>query len=202
MHNQGDLINYCLSKKTVEEPGIKFNYHSGLSTMLGEIIRRKTGLPADKFAQKHLFEPLGIKNWIWWKDKSDKNKLLGTGGGLSLTSRGLLKIGILTLNKGMWNGVQVVSKEWTNESTKRQISTGTRWYGYQWWMRDFVIDDKTISCFYAMGLYGKFLFVFPELNLIIVSTAENYNNFWSRNVYNFIQKYILPSVIIKEDPFN
>lgn len=194
MHNQGDMINYCLVKTVVDQAEKKFNYNSGMSTILGEVIKRTTGIPADQFADEHLFKPLGITNWTWWKDKSDKNKLIGTGGGLSLTSRELLKIGILTLNKGMWDSVQVISKEWINESTKRQISTGDKWYGYQWWMHDFNVNGKTISCYYAMGLYGKFLFVFPELNLIIVSTAENNNSFWSKNVYSFIQKYILPAI--------
>ena len=194
MHSIGDLVKYCLAKPVTNKPGEKFNYHSGIATILGEVIKRKTGKSVDEFMGENLFDPLGITQYEWWKDKKDKNKVVGTGGGLSLTSRDLLKIGILTLNKGSWNGVSIISKEWIENSTMRKISTGTKWYGYQWWSRDFTFKNKTLPCFYAMGNGAKFLFLFPEINLIVVTTAENYNRGWSNKIYNLIQEYILAAV--------
>jgi len=192
MHRSNDLIGYCLKKSMVNEPGERFVYHSGLSVILGEIIKRTVGIPGDKFAEKNLFNPLGISAYKW---PTTPDGLLKTGGGLALRPRDMAKFGQLYLNTGKWNGEQIVLEKWVKESTQHHIKTTSGAYGYQWWMRSFENNNETIESFYAIGNAGQFIFVFPELELIVVSTAQNYDNGWSRRFYGLLKSYILPAVV-------
>lgn len=125
-----DVIKYILNKPMITEPGKKFNYSNGDPTLLGEIIKYASGMEVDQFAARHLFTKLGIFDFLWTR-YSDGT--IETDGGLALTSRDLLKIGQLILNKGMWNGEQIVSEKWVIESTKKRLNINlTRGYGYYW----------------------------------------------------------------------
>lgn len=192
MHWNNDLIRYCLEKAIVKPPGEKFVYHSGLSTILGEILKRSVGIRGDKFAEKHLFEPLGISTYKW---SISHDNLLNTGGGLALRPRDMAKFGQLYLNGGMWNGKQIVPNDWVKESIQPHIKTTSGTYGYQWWLRSFRINDRQIDSFYAIGNAGQFIFVFPDLEMVIVSTAQNYDQGWSKDFFEMISNYILPAAL-------
>ncbi|MBN2089763.1 serine hydrolase [candidate division KSB1 bacterium] len=192
MHQGKDLIRYCLKKSMVKKPGEKFVYHSGLSVILGEILKRSVGIPGDKFAEEYLFKPLGISAYKW---SMSKDSLLHTGGGLALRPRDMAKFGLLYLNNGKWHGKQIVPEKWVKESTQPHISTTSGSYGYQWWLRSFIVNDRQIDSFYAIGNAGQFIFVFPELDMVVVSTAQNYDRGWSRRFYEMLEKYILPAVV-------
>ena len=192
MHQGKDLIRYCLEKSIVQKPGEKFVYHSGLSVILGEILKRSVGVPGERFAEEHLFKPLGISAYEWSKTP---DSLLKTGGGLALRPRDMAKFGQLYLSKGKWNGKQIVPEKWVKESTRSHIKTTSGAYGYQWWLRSFKLNDRQIDSFYAIGNAGQFIFVFPELDMVVVSTAQNYDRGWSRRFYEMLGSYILPAVV-------
>jgi len=191
MHQGKDLIRYCLEKSMAKKPGEKFVYHSGLSVILGEILKRSVGVLGDKFAEEYLFKPLGISEYNW---PTTHEGLLKTGGGLALRPRDMAKFGQLYLNNGKWHGKQIVPEKWVKESTQPHISTTSGSYGYQWWLRSFIVNDKQIDSFYATGRAGQFIFVFPEIDMVVVSTAQNYDRGWSRRIYEMLEKYILPAV--------
>ncbi|MBN2091828.1 serine hydrolase, partial [candidate division KSB1 bacterium] len=90
MHQRADLIQYCLEKPMVQKPGEKFVYHTGLSVILGEILKRSVGIPADQFAAEYLFKPLGVTTCHWSKTQQN---LVDTGGGLALRPRDMAKLG-------------------------------------------------------------------------------------------------------------
>lgn len=127
-------INYMIERPLIAPPGQVFAYSSGNSVLLGGIIRDQTGLQADKFAEKYLFNLLDVSSYDWARQKDG---LAHTGGGLNFLSRDFAKIGYLIWSKGVWRGNRIVSEEWINESVLpwvKDMGGGRPWqYGYQWW---------------------------------------------------------------------
>ena len=171
----GDPIRYTFEKELLEPPTKQFNYSTGLSTLLGEVLKKTSGLSADKFAEKYLFDPLGISDhdWIIYP-----NGTIDTGGGLFLRPRDMAKIGYLMLNDGKWKHKQIVSKQWVKESTKLQVHQTGSWfgstgYGYHWRLSERKMIGRNIRTFYAAGLGGQYIFIFPPLDLVVVFTHKH-----------------------------
>jgi CubicO group peptidase (beta-lactamase class C family) len=185
-----DPIRYTLEQPAAADPGIQFAYNSGLSLTLGRIVENATGERADLFAEDHLFAPLGITDYSWtlWGD----GETLNTGGGLSLRPRDMAKFGQLYLNGGRWGAVQVVSEDWVSESVRRH--TQYCCYGYQWWRIRFELDDQTLDSFVGIGYGGQYVFVFSELDLIVVLTGGNYDQSISY-AYDLVETHILEPVL-------
>jgi CubicO group peptidase (beta-lactamase class C family) len=193
MERSGNWIEYILDRETKESPGKKFTYNSGLSILLGEIIRKSTGMYADKFAEKYFFGPLGISEYDWYRHS---NGTIQTGGGLRLRPRDMAKIGYMMLKNGNWKGKQIVSQKWAQESTKAQVSAGRYGYGYQWWRGKTIANNQIIDSFWAWGLGGQFIFVFPAMDLVVVFNGKVWKNPGnSKRAFNMLTKYIIPAVI-------
>ena len=178
MARSDDWIEYVLQKGIEQPPGEIFNYSSGLSLVLGAILKNKTGLYANDFADKYLFGPLGISEFSWQQGPNGMVYTSGGDRGLWLRPRDMAKIGLLFLNKGNWKGRQIVSSEWVNESTKSHVNAffaGSE-YGYQWWRGEKAIGNRTIGVFYASGHGGQYIFVCPSLDLVAVFTSKVYGN--------------------------
>jgi len=196
MRRGGDWIRYVFNKKLVAPPGQKFNYNGGLSALLGVIIRRTSGLDAEKFSEKYLFDPLGISNYSWLKYNDGS---INTGGGLLLKSRDMAKIGQLMLNNGEYNGKQIVSEEWITESTKNHVFDKLHplgsGYGYQWWLGETSINGQTIKTYFAQGLGGQCIFIVPRAKVIAIFTSRLLNNsggFFRPQV--MMTEYIIPAL--------
>ncbi|MGM0465659.1 MAG: hypothetical protein ACQERH_04420 [Acidobacteriota bacterium] len=108
----------------------------------------------------------------------------------------MAKFGQLYLNSGQWKIRQIIPEEWVNDSTRIQIKKLVDGYGYQWWMRSFKVHGRPIDSYYALGRAGQFIMVFPALDLIVVSTAQNHDYGWAVRFYNLVHKYILQSVCL------
>jgi CubicO group peptidase (beta-lactamase class C family) len=198
MASRADFFQYVLSRPVVSPPGTKFTYNSGISLMLGEIIHKVSGLPANKFAERYLFEPLGIANYAW---QTAPNGVVNTLGGLSLRPRDMAKIGCLFLNGGRWNGKQIVSKKWVEESVKKHVGAGQlpAWfiasgYGYQWWLGSFRVNGQVIESYSARGQGGQFIIVFPSLQIVAVFTGWNDNTLLGQPL-DMLQRYVLPAAL-------
>lgn len=193
-----DLIRYVLERPVAAKPGEKFAYSGGDSMLLGEIVNRRAGLATDQFAERHLFEPLGISDYKWWKYA---NGMVDAGGGLVLRPRDMAKIGSLFLNGGRWHGKQIVSEQWVKDSTINYIDARQfpSWikadgYGYQWWRRSFQVNGKTIPSWHAAGRGGQFIFIFPSLETIAVFTSWN-DDALGVQPFDMVERYLLPSVL-------
>jgi CubicO group peptidase (beta-lactamase class C family) len=155
--------------------GRAFSYcTAGVSTLSG-VIERTTKMPADKFAAKYLFAPLGITEAKW---SYSSLGLPLTGGGLELRSRDYAKLAQLYLNKGTWNGSQVIPAAWVEKSTTPHSQANeNNDYGYLWWLHAFKVGDtdKSYRAFYMTGNGGNKVAVFPEQDMVIVITSTNYN---------------------------
>lgn len=197
-------IKYVLNKAVVEPPGLRWNYSGGLTILLGGIIKNTSGLYADKFAEKYLFGPLGIVNYTWHRHQDGT---INTQGGLSLRPRDMAKIGYLFMNGGQWKGRKVISKEWIDESTKDHITTGSHGYGYQWYRGGGIINNTEFEAFWAWGLGGQLIFVFPTLELVAIFTSKpnlkskpHYNEPGLYQPFHMLGRYILPAMLSAPEP--
>ncbi|MGB5691750.1 MAG: serine hydrolase [Flavobacteriaceae bacterium] len=176
-----DPIRYILENRMVAIPGTHFSYWGGNQILLGEILKNATGSDVENFAITHLFEPLGIDNYIWPRINDGPHD---TAGGLELTPRAMMKIGMLYLNKGGWKGKQILSERWVEKSltpfgNNLQINVPGRrsWrhgYTYSWWTKSF--EDEEKEMFFAGGWGGQNIMIIPGDELVVVFTGGNYSS--------------------------
>jgi CubicO group peptidase (beta-lactamase class C family) len=197
MYASGNPIQFVLQRELIETPGEKFYYNSGLTILLGGIVRNTSGLYIDEFAEQYLFTPLGISDYHWDKF-SDGN--IQTDGGLHLRPRDMAKIGYMILKNGKWKDRQIVSKQWIAESTKRRVNALGVGYGYQWWIGQTTMNAKKITVLFASGHGGQKIFIVPQLDLVAVFTSRVFNSKGHSAPEGFLLKYIIPSIVQPVSP--
>jgi CubicO group peptidase (beta-lactamase class C family) len=198
MYKSSDWLDFVLSQPMNHEPGEHWAYCNDCLELLGAIIARKSGMSIADFAQKCLYDPLGIQARQW---ETGPNQVTEVCGSHRLRPRDMAKLGYLYFKKGNWNGKQVVSEKWVEESTKPQAITPkdeprTFDYGYLWWQEQMPFKDQQIQVFNAAGLGNQYIFVVPELNLVCAMTAGNYKNSGvdENPALDFFKVYILGAV--------
>lgn len=183
MYSSADWVQMVLDHPMAVEAGKEFLYCSGCSHVLSAIVGEAVGEPVLRFAEKNLFQPLGITNLRW---ETDRKGIAIGGWGLNITPRDMAKLGYLFLNQGAWDGKQIVSSRWVQAATTRHIDTdGELGYGYQWWIY------PTHNAYTALGRYGQTIFVAPDLNLIVVTTAQIEEG--HDPIFRLIDDFILPA---------
>jgi CubicO group peptidase (beta-lactamase class C family) len=204
-------IEYVLSLPMDTLPGKVWKYNSGGVQILAEILRNVTGENIDLFAAKYIFAPLGINEYKWTYSSSmsiwfhlnklfnKRRKFPAAASGLRLTSRGLLKFGLLYLNNGKWNNKQILSEDWVNETLKTKILRDamytTNGYSYLFWTQTDTVNNKPYHFITAKGLGGQRIFISKELNLIVVITSGNYKkNGITNDGQAALDKYILAAL--------
>lgn len=193
MWDNGDPVGFVLERHVVTEPGKMWYYNSGLTILLGEVVRKAAGIPIDKFAQLHLFTPLGIRKFQW---DGSPSGVVQTDGGLHLLPRDMGKIGLLVLQGGVWDGKKVVSQSWIEESTRSHIHAWTVGYGYQWRRGTAWIPSQEVEVVYASGHGGQKIFIVPEFELIAVFTSKVFDNPGGHELpEGLLVRYILPSLV-------
>ncbi|MFN8476077.1 MAG: serine hydrolase [Anaerolineae bacterium] len=179
MVNSPDWVQFALDRKVVSEPGTQFVYDSPGMHLLSAILQKATGMTALEFARQNLFEPLGIHDYNW---ESDPQGITHGWGDLFLRPQDAAKIGYLWLNKGVWDGKQLVPQQWVEDSVKVQHKTGMGDdYGYGWWITP---ESGTYS---AEGRGGQNIKVVPSLNAIVVTTGGGFN-------YDALDPYLTATV--------
>jgi CubicO group peptidase (beta-lactamase class C family) len=161
-------VQFTLSLPASNAPAGRFNYNSAASHLLSGVLTRATGMSAARFADKHLFGPLGIASVQWPADPQGHS--IG-GFSMSLKSRDMAKLGYLYLNDGRWEGKQIIPSEYVKESTRKQSEGGFpegESYGYQWW----VTSVKGHPAYFAGGFGGQFLYVIPDLDIVVAITSN------------------------------
>ena len=187
-------IRFLLSKPLVSTPGTRFYYNGGTVDLLGVIVANATGESVPAFSHRVLFAPLGVTNYNWII--LPPSGITACHGDIYITPRDMAKVGQLFLNNGIWNGNRVISQEWIQRSTQRQISPGPRWgtdeYGYLWWLCTYRSGDRTYNAFRAHGWGGQQIIVIRHLNMVVVFTGANYTTAEPCN--EMMQSYILASM--------
>ncbi len=187
-------VRHVLQQPFEDEPGGRMIYSTGSSHLLSAILTRVSGMSTLEFARRHLGTPLGITIPAWTRDP--QGIYLG-GNEMHLRPRDLLKIGELYLNEGRVGERQVVSEEWLRESAvARTISrfSGTRAYGYGWWLRELARYDIV----YAWGYGGQFAFVIPDLRAVVVTTSVSDPGTERRDhldgIYDLVEEWVIPAI--------
>lgn len=170
MQASPDYVQFVLDRKVAWEPGSHFVYCSPAIHLLSPILQQATGMTALAFAQQYLFGPLGIREAMWERDLQG---YYDGWGDLSLNPHDMAKIGLLFLQKGQWEGQQIVSRKWVEEATKAQIGSpdgDEDPYGYGWWM-----SPDMEGVYRADGRGGQYIFILPDWNMILVTTGGGFN---------------------------
>lgn len=187
---KGAPARYVLSHPMAATPGSRFNYNGGGTAILADLIGRATGKPFQDFARRELFEPLGIQDWEWVADLHGRAMPFN---GLRLRPRDLAKIGRLVLDQGRWQGRQVVPEEWIRASLEPRLATGVSdfRYGYQWWAGTVTWQGQTLAWNAGFGNGGQRLFLVPNLDLVVVTTAGAYDQApTARRVNRLLQEIV------------
>jgi CubicO group peptidase (beta-lactamase class C family) len=162
MWRSTDWVQYMIDLPLVETPGTRFEYCNGASALLTALIQKTTGMTAFEFATRHLFNPLKITDVYW---KSHNGITIGYSD-LLMRPGDMARFGYLFLHGGKWNNHEIISEEWVEESTRKQIDNPlTYGYGYQWWI-------MAPGRYAAVGAHGQRIFVLKDLDMVVVITGQ------------------------------
>jgi len=194
--NAADPSAYFLGKNLIHEPGTSFYYNTAGFQMMGEVLRRATGMPLDQFAEQQLFSLLGISDFRWQQFDHGPVYIVGD---IFLRPRDMAKFGQLVLQRGLWNGRQIIPATWVEDATASFISVahtgykGYQGYGYHWWLKTFSVDGQSIEGIVADGLAGQAIMIFPSLDLVVVVTGGNYEH--AELEHDLVANHVLPSAV-------
>ncbi|MDQ3738261.1 MAG: beta-lactamase family protein [Actinomycetota bacterium] len=160
---RANQLAYVADRPSAEEPGSVFNYSSGDTLLLSGVLEQATGMSAEEYARRKIFEPIGMEQVEWWQDAKQHTL---TYCCLDATSRDFARFGWLYLNGGRWGEEQVVPPDWVDESL--QPSEAFEGYGYQWWLTGREDERLPDDLFSARGFDGQYIYVVPSLDLVIV----------------------------------
>lgn len=162
-------IDYILNLSIVSEPGTTFSYSTGNTHLLCAIVQQATGRTVYDFGKEYLFDSVGMDSV---RIDTDPQGISDGGNNIWMTTHDMAKFGLLYLNNGVWEGQQIVPSEWVEQSTSVQFdrSSGSADYGYQWWVRTF--GEQNYAAYFAQGHAGQYIFVVPELELIVTFTSN------------------------------
>lgn len=192
-----DWLESYLNAPVSEKPGTKFQYNSLNSYVLSAIITERTEMPMDEYLKPRLFEPLGITDYLW--EKCPRGITKG-GWGLFMHTEDMAKLGQLYLNKGKWNGKQIIPESWAEASVTKKVDSieGTYGYGYQLWM------EERPGSFEYNGMLGQNVLIYPDVDMVIVTNAGNEELFQDNVMLNIIRKYFpvdwMPKETLPENP--
>jgi CubicO group peptidase (beta-lactamase class C family) len=175
----GTNLRKAVNKLELEsEPGKNFNYVSGDTQLLGMVLESALkGKTISAYLEEKLWKPMQMEFGASWSIDREKNGVEKTFCCLNARARDFAKLGRLYLNKGNWNGKQLVPQSWVEQSTKLDYSSGAWFYQYQWWL------PTKDGDFMAQGILGQYIYVHPAKNLIIVRLGSNYGK---TDWYNFL----------------
>ena len=193
-----DWIKETFQLPLLYNPGARFSYNSLETHLLSAIITRVSGLTALEYSESYLTGPMGIKIISWTHDPLGYN--IG-GYDIYMKPRDMAVLGYLYLNEGRINNTQIVQKEWIESSlTETWEVDGSVWgvltdynYGYLWWLGKM----NGYNLFMAMGMGGQYIIVFPDLDLIVVTTANediSWDNQQELPILELVSKYILKAL--------
>ncbi len=194
--SQPNPVEATLNLPVVAPPSSRFSYCSASTIVLGGLIANATATGIPEYADEVLFSPLGIETALWsrvpggWTD---------TGGSLQMRPRDMARLGLLMLQEGNWDGVQIVPEQWVQQSVQEHVrlpsnETWGRGYGYLWWLSEVPIWGEVVRSFAASGAGGQVIAVFPELEMVVVITGGNYDDDEGQP-FEIMERFILPAVV-------
>ena len=194
-----DWLGSFLNASVNGKPGTEFQYNSLNTYVLSAIVTKRTGETLTEYLTPRLFGPLGITKYYW--ETCPKGITKG-GWGLFLCAEDMAKLGQLYLQRGKWNGQQLVSEYWIEISTARHLKTqnDTYGYGYQLWM------EQRPGSFEYNGMLGQNVIIYPDMDMVLVTNAGNKEMFQDCIMLNILRKYFPvnyhPADVLPENPLS
>ncbi|MFN4362596.1 serine hydrolase domain-containing protein [Chryseobacterium hispalense] len=174
--------------------GETWNYFTAGVVLTGDILDKSVPNGLENYAQKKLFQPLGITNYKWQFTPQQKPSL---AGGLKMNALDFAKFGQLYKNNGIWNGKRILDKSWIKKSFTNYFSDKKDFegYGYLFWRKVYKVGDKSFEAYLSNGNGGNKIIIFTELPVVMVITAKAYNKPYAHSqVDKMVQEYLLPAV--------
>jgi CubicO group peptidase (beta-lactamase class C family) len=184
---RGDSWNPGPPAPPLFPPGSKFRYWDDAMMQFGSVLTKAAGEPLDALFKRRIADPIGMTKWRWTKNDSAVGRVLCWTGGIYTSSRELARFGHLFLNRGNWNGRQLISASWVDQATSVQVpasvpnddlprSRGAGVYGYNWWLNGVKPNGQRLwpgappRTYYANGLHNNVCIVVPDWNMVIART--------------------------------
>ncbi|HEV2131404.1 MAG TPA: serine hydrolase [Longimicrobiaceae bacterium] len=187
-------VQNALARPMVADPGTRMIYSTGSTHLLSAILTRSTGMSTLEYARRRFAEPLGIRIRPW---PTDPQGIYFGGNDMLFTPREMVRIGELYLNGGRFGGRQIVPEEWVRKSFR--VRTRSPWnnhgYGYGWWIR----QAGRFPVHFAWGYGGQYIFIVPELELVVVTTSDA--SAASRDgghlaaIHDLVDRYLVPAAV-------
>ena len=187
-------VTFALQQPLQTTPGRLMEYSTGNTHLLSAILTKATGLNTLNFAREALTEPLGFRLMPW---PQDAQGIYFGGNDMELTPRQMLLFGELYLNHGAVSGIQVIPREWIDDTLRNSVQSRrdrNRSYGYGWWIKEMVGHNAH----YAWGFGGQFIVIVPTLNLVVVTTSSSNpgteRRAHTRSIYDLLEYDVISSV--------
>ena len=187
----GNWVRHALNKPLLNAPGTRMEYSTGNSHLLSAILTKATGKSTWQFAQETLGKPMGFSLTQWPRDPQG---IYFGGNDMLMTPRQMLAFGEMYLRHGRSGERQVVPSHWVEASflpRAQSMRERERQYGYGWWIREL----GGYRTYYAWGYGGQFIFVVPDLELVVVTTSSsevsNDRRTHVRTIYDLVENYVI-----------
>lgn len=186
-------VKSVLAREVKHEPGTHFRYNNGATFLVSAIVTKVTGQTVHEYLKPRLFEPLGITGSDWEMNPQGFNN---GAWGLRVRTEDIAKLGQLYLQRGQWNGKQILPEAWVKAATGAQISNASgnaerdaksdwaQGYGYQFWRSQH-------GAFRGDGAFGQFCLVLPEQDAVLAMTSESNN---LQGILNQVWEHLLPAM--------
>ncbi|MEO1449981.1 MAG: serine hydrolase [Bacteroidota bacterium] len=190
-------VETILGLSRVFEPGEKWVYADACAVLCGAIIQQTSGLTLSEFAEKHLFNPLQIREYYWYKNAAG---VTGAAGNLYLRNLDFAKLGLLLLNKGEWQGQQLFSEKWAEALVKPRLEIsevgplGAAYYGYFWYIGTYELGEKSYTYYFATGNGGNRVYVVPELNMVVAAQSSAHMRGYGHRRAHFVLQSAIRAV--------
>jgi len=196
MYDRPDWVKWTLDLPVVADrrAGEQWHYFTAGAVLLGDVLNQKVPGGLEKYAAAKLFRPLNITRYRW---EYTPQRVPSTAGGLRMSALDFAKFGQLYQNGGQWRGQQIIPAAWVEQSLQphQQTAFGDR-YGYLWWNKAYTVGHRQHNTFYCSGNGGNKIFVFADLDLVVVVTASAYNQrYMHKQVDELMTQYVLPAVL-------
>lgn len=199
MYPTADWVKFTLDLPvdTVKYKG-NWHYFTAGAMLVGSLLDKVVPGHLQKYADAKLFKPLNISRYEW---QFTPQNVVNTAGGIRMNAMDFAKFGQLYKNNGLWQGKQIISKQWVDQSLARQIAITEKtaeYYGYLFWNKKYTVNGKTYETSYCAGNGGNKIFVFKDQPLVVVITATAYGTPYGHSqVDKMMEEYILPAVLEK-----
>lgn len=195
MYPTENWVKFALDLPTTEnKPGKIWNYFTAGVVMTGDILDKTVPNGLEKYAEKKIFQPLGITNYKWQFTPQHKPSL---AGGLRMKTLDFAKFGQLYKNNGMWKGQNLIDKNWVNKSFTNYFTDTPDFegYGYLFWRKVYKVGNQNFEAYQSSGNGGNKIIIFKEIPIVIVITAKAYNKPYAHSQADkIVEDYLLPAI--------